>query len=354
MNINCYYDIHFNYKIRKFKIKIIVESELEKTIYKYSRWIKIANKKRLYTEGLNILFNILEELEVDKIIGLSDNVVIHTGSIKKVSILSKDEMFNCNNFKDIENLKLRYGFHENWNFNINIETKELLEEAFNREKANKKNIINKKIVKHNKAKVIRKINDLMKNKLPNIIFFDVEMNCNDSKKNKAMWEAVSIGAVKFSDNGKISDTFYSLIKPSKQSTLSDRCKDITRLSQDDIDNALGFKEAMSNFSIWVGDKPTIFVSWGREDIKVLKKDDKYNGFRLPIINRMRKKYIDFQKEFCYYYLDTKNMISLIKALELYNLTFDGNQHNALDDTINLVNIYINYKEFISNSEKRVI
>lgn len=263
MNINCYYDIRYNYKIRKFKIKIVMESELEKTIYKFNRWIKIANKKRLYTKGLNILFNTLEELEIDKIIGLSDNVVIYSDSFRKIPVLSKDEMFNCNNFRDIEKLKLSYGFHENWVFNINIETKELLEKTLNRKKDSKKGLISKKVVKHNKPNVIRKISDLMKNNSPDIIFFDIEMNCNDGKKVKTMWEAVSIGAVKVSANGEIHDTFYLLIKPSKQSILSDRCKELTRLSQDDIDTAKGFKEVMSDFSRWVGGQANYVCKLGK-------------------------------------------------------------------------------------------
>jgi inhibitor of KinA sporulation pathway (predicted exonuclease) len=335
MSINCYYDIFYNNKFRKFKIKIVVKSELKKTIYKYNRWINIPNKKRLYMEGLNILFRTL-----DKIIPLSDNVVIHTDSFEKIPILSKYEIFNCNNLKEIENLKLRYAFHENWKFNINFKTNQVLKKELYTEKHSKNHMINKKIVKHSKPKVIRRINDLIKNECTNIVFFDIEMNCNDDKKIKEISESISIGAVKVFDDGEISsDKFYSLIKPAKQSILSDKCKEITRLSQDDIDSAVGFKEVMINFSRWVGDKPTIFASWGREDIKVLKRDDKYNGFKLPIISRMRKKYIEFQKEFCHYYVNSKDMTSLIRALEMFNFNFEGTQHNALDDTINLVKIY---------------
>ncbi|UZW12884.1 exonuclease domain-containing protein [Clostridium pasteurianum] len=354
MNVNCYYDIQYNEKNKKVSLKIVIENTMNNIIYKSNRAFKITNKKRLNTYGLNILFDTLEELEVNKIISLNDNVTIYTDNLKKVPVIPKYEMLNCNNVRTIENLKLRFKFHENWVFNINIETKELLEKTLNRKKDSKKGLISKKVVKHNKPNVIRKISDLMKNNSHDIIFFDIEMNCNDGKKVKTMWEAVSIGAVKVSANGEIHDTFYSLIKPSKQSILSDRCKEITGLSQNDIDGAVGLKGAMSNFSGWVGDKPTIFVSWGKEDIKVLKKDDKYNGFRLPIISRMRKKYIDFQKEFCHYYLNSKDMTSLIRALAMFNLNFEGAQHNALDDTINLVNIYINYKECISNDEEKVI
>lgn len=100
---------------------------------------------------------------------------------------------------------------------------------------------------------------------------------------------------------------------------------------------------MLDFEKWIGHEKSMFLSWGVEDIRVIRNDNKKNGLRLEIVNYMRKHFIDFQKEFCSYYLNSKQLISIGNVLAIFDLDFEGRKHNALDDAFNLYRIYKYYK-----------
>lgn len=198
------------------------------------------------------------------------------------------------------------------------------------------NVKNKSI----KQKNIRKVSELIKEDVTNIIFFDIEMNCNSDKNNKSgTWETISIGAIKYNINDKSIEKFYSLIKPQRNSMLSDKCIELTNINQTEIDDANNFIIVMLDFEKWIGHEKSIFVSWDVEDIRVIRNDNKKNGFRLQIVNYMRKHFIDYQKEFCSNYLNSKHLISVANALSIFKLDFEGTKHNASNDAFNLFRVY---------------
>gem|GEM_PF-1966405 len=201
-----------------------------------------------------------------------------------------------------------------------------------------------KIAKHKRAPKVLKVKDFICKGNFQLIFLDIEMNCNDKRcENSGGFEIISIGAVKVID-GKIiyNDTFYSTVKPKNNPILSDFCKEITNLTQEEIHNSYSLKVVLKNFDVWVGGRSTVFVTWGREDIRALKRDSKNSGLRLEIINRIRNKNADFQLEFCTFKLKRKNLISLIKAVEGYDMTLEGQYHNPKDDAINTAKVYLRY------------
>lgn len=177
------------------------------------------------------------------------------------------------------------------------------------------------------------------------------MNCSDNNNNNyGLLEAISIGAVKYNLKDESIDKFHSFIKPRNNIILSRFCMELTNITQDQIDRAEDFKTVMVDFGNWIGQEKSIFVSWGPADITVVKNDNKRNGFRLQIVNQMRKNYIDFQKEFSSKYSKSHNVMSLTNALLVFNKEFEGIKHNALDDAYNLFRVYKHYKEVKNNND----
>ncbi|MGL5381573.1 MAG: exonuclease domain-containing protein [Clostridium sp.] len=194
---------------------------------------------------------------------------------------------------------------------------------------NKKKKIRKKR-KYNKGLIesLKNVNEL--------VFFDLEMNCGEDVSCE---ETISIGAVKTTNKGEVVKTYYSLVNPSVNKVLGDRCVEITGLNQEEISNAPEFVEVFKEFDKWCGDGNILFIAWGRNDPKTLKRDDKRLGGRLQIIDRIRGNYLDFQEVLCKQHLGLSNHLSLENALINYNKDFSGNKHNALDDSLNLMKLY---------------
>lgn len=185
--------------------------------------------------------------------------------------------------------------------------------------------------------------DKYKDKYEKLVFMDLEMNYS---KEVPHGEVISIGALKTDNQGKVIDTFYSLIRPQSNTSLSERCMEITKLEQRDLDNSKDFNEVFKEFNYWCGQGKGLFITWSTADARVLKFNDKMGGYRLEIINQIRKNYWDFQKTFSYEYIKRNNVISLDKALKMFNIGFSGKRHNALDDAANLYKVFCMWEKSI--------
>ena len=67
-------------------------------------------------------------------------------------------------------------------------------------------------------------------------------------------EIIQIGALKISyPEFKVVDSLSLFIKPQKNPILSDYCKNLTGITQQDIDNGLSFEQGLKRFLDFVGD-----------------------------------------------------------------------------------------------------
>lgn len=178
--------------------------------------------------------------------------------------------------------------------------------------------------------------DNYKYRYKKLIFLDLEMNYS---KEVPQGEVISIGAIKTDSEGKIMDTFYSLIKPQSNTSLSERCMEITKIEQSELENSKSFNEVFKEFNTWCGRGKGLYIAWSTADARVLKFNNKIGGHKLEIINQIRKNYWDFQKTFSYEYIKKNNVISLDKALKMFKMGFSGKRHNALDDAMNLYKVF---------------
>jgi inhibitor of KinA sporulation pathway (predicted exonuclease) len=164
----------------------------------------------------------------------------------------------------------------------------------------------------------------------NLIIFDLEATCSSTLPvNKR--EIIEIGAIKVVD-GNIVDSFQSFVKPKRNNQLSNYCKSLTHIKQEQVDNALSPKDALSNFLTWAGE--AIFASWGDFDSKIIQKElHKNKIYETAIIEfvNLQRMYMAVRK--------LPSAISLVDALKKERIENEVEQHRAYDDALNTYKIY---------------
>lgn len=352
--IKCYFTSYFIKKNKTVYLRIVV-TDLQNVIYKN----KIRFKKRdgglSKDASINKVFRLVNKLELLGILISNNEIEICCNDNILVSQVAND---GCGNVRRERRGRVQYltsvlNSHKNWKFLYDPESNDILKRIYHNGVKKKQNLIKKKQMELKKCKkqtITRKINNLLNEKTMNIVFFDLEMNCDDKTRNKlGYWETIAIGAVKYNIKKFTLEQFHYLIRPEFNSILSSKCMELTNIKQSEINNANNFREVFAKLEQWIEGQKSIFVSWGAEDIRTIKKENKVNGLRLQIANEMLNNYIDFQNEFCSNCIKTGQVISLTNALKSMEMKFEGIKHNPLHDAFNLYRVY---KAYIAKEEKR--
>lgn len=178
-----------------------------------------------------------------------------------------------------------------------------------------------------------------------LIVLDLEATCEsrdveEPKVKREEMEIIEIGAAALV-NGEVVDKFQIFVKPVINPVLTDFCKELTTITQEEVDGAMGLEEAMKVFDDWVSsvkDKHNINLwgSWGGYDLRQIKRNRKLLGIekafeieRVPHVNisesyRMLRGY------------GKKSGVG--RAIRASNLKFEGTQHRALDDVLNIIRV----------------
>ena len=107
------------------------------------------------------------------------------------------------------------------------------------------------------------------------IVVDVEATCTQENDKNFPKEIIEIGAVCLDEDGNVRDSFQAFIRPEKNPILTEFCKGLTTIKQDEVDLASTFKTAMPQFLQWVnnvcGHNDYIFYSWGDFDKNIFRR-----------------------------------------------------------------------------------
>ncbi|MBQ9532313.1 MAG: exonuclease domain-containing protein [Eubacterium sp.] len=168
------------------------------------------------------------------------------------------------------------------------------------------------------------------------IIFDLEWNNGyNHALHKYLNEIIEIGAVKVDSSLNVVDTFKQLVTPKLTKKLSSRCKNITKITMDEIkENGIDFNSAFSDFERWCGDTDNLFMSWSNSDLFVMSNNFLVNNNNCNI--SFIKKYCDVQK-YCMAFIkregeNSNNQIGLSNCAELMVIDVDTEKlHRALAD-----------------------
>lgn len=169
-----------------------------------------------------------------------------------------------------------------------------------------------------------------------VMFYDSEFNCPDEKS--SIQEIISIGAIICDMDGNEKSRFYSTVKPIKTPRLTKRCKELTFLSQAEIDMSENLYWVCKRFCEWYEEyNVTSIYTLGKSDSIQLKKSMQIHK-QHKYIQRIANELKDIRPIF------EKRIDKSISVLSLSNLKaicgLDMRvSHNALLDAIDLKDVY---------------
>lgn len=175
-----------------------------------------------------------------------------------------------------------------------------------------------------------------------LVIFDLEATCWEARGDKKS-EIIEIGAVRIARNtGTVMDSFTIFVKPRENPILSDFCKELTSIRQEDVDLGYDFVPAMYKFNNWLNEYNDEYImSWGYYDKNQImrestdKNDDSSSMIELE--TKLVDKHLNMKNQFAH--LFNVRRCGLMKALNKVKLTFSGTHHRGIDDCENMARIY---------------
>lgn len=168
------------------------------------------------------------------------------------------------------------------------------------------------------------------------LVIDFEATCCDQGSvPREQMEIIEIGAVMVdaSTLAPISE-FQSFIRPQRHPTLSNFCRQLTSISQAEVDAAPTFAQCMLSFKAWLQAYPNLlFCSWGDYDLKQLRQDCQFHQQSYPILGQ----HLNVKKRFA----ERQNLPKapgLGGAVRMARLEFMGTHHRGIDDARNIVRL----------------
>lgn len=179
----------------------------------------------------------------------------------------------------------------------------------------------------------------------NKIYIDFEMNMPNSKHGRDINNAdiIAIGAIKYDIATKQITDFKSLIKPVSNIEIYPHIEELTKITNEDIKKAPSYEDVMRKFKKWLGDISEIqgIYTFGNMDLTCFintdrRSSEKNNHPRFA--NNIKDLFVDIKKEYLKSGIKCINYISLKNLLYYSNIEFDGDVHDPLADSYNLLKL----------------
>ncbi|CAA9282216.1 MAG: hypothetical protein AVDCRST_MAG56-3819 [uncultured Cytophagales bacterium] len=172
----------------------------------------------------------------------------------------------------------------------------------------------------------------------NYVIVDLEATCwegRDSSKN----EIIEIGAVLVNGQRRILAEFGQFVKPLMNPVLSDFCKTLISIRQDQVDHAPFFYEAQANFRQWMEEYGAEYVlcSWGYYDKLQFEQDCRLHGIDTGWLNRhisLKHQYAGIKR--------LRRAIGMKNALASEGMELAGTHHRGIDDARNITALFLKY------------
>lgn len=192
---------------------------------------------------------------------------------------------------------------------------------------------------------------MVKNKYLAIV--DLEATCwenktiENSRYQKYHSEIIEIGAMlvsleenKYLDKIKEFDVF---IKPVIHPTLSDFCKELTSIKQEEVDRGLPFNTAFERLKkeIFFSPDDTMFGSWGKYDFNKIEEECKKRGVGTPY---RTDKTINLKSMVATIKGWKKRGLGINRSLVALSMEFEGTPHRGIDDVRNIRRILLKVKD----------
>ncbi|MBK7008166.1 MAG: exonuclease domain-containing protein [Saprospiraceae bacterium] len=173
----------------------------------------------------------------------------------------------------------------------------------------------------------------------NFIIYDLEATCWRGRPPHGVNEVIEIGAYKVNQLGEVLDVFNKFIKPTVNPILSDFCRQLTSISQSDVDKSKTFPHIIQEFQDWINvqEEDYNLCSWGKFEIQLLKNDCKLHKLEYDWLDNninVKGQYHEIKGE--------HKLTGLKNTIKHEGMEFTGIHHRAISDAENLAKIFIKY------------
>ncbi|MDY6785057.1 MAG: 3'-5' exonuclease [Cyanobacteriota bacterium] len=168
------------------------------------------------------------------------------------------------------------------------------------------------------------------------LVIDLEATCCNVKTiQRHEMEIIEIGAVMVKAAGlETTSEFQTFVKPIRHPILTEFCKNLTSISQEQADRAPFYPEAIAEFKTWMSSYSNfIFGSWGDYDRKQIEQDSQYHNIPYPIASG----HVNLKKLFTTQQRLPKRY-GMNQALKLANIPLEGTHHRGIDDARNIAKL----------------
>ena len=152
---------------------------------------------------------------------------------------------------------------------------------------------------------------------------------------RLIFEMIQIGAVRVDEHLNILDSISIPIQPTCYTVIHPRIRSMTHLSEQVLDTAPYFEEALNSFLTWCG-TDCIFLTWGCDDVSVFQQNLDFFELHpdLPA-------FYDIQPLFASAFGMTQRM-NLPGAMDLMGLSQEDDKyfHNAAHDAYYTAQVFI--------------
>lgn len=171
-----------------------------------------------------------------------------------------------------------------------------------------------------------------------IFCVDVEATCSDdSSVPRTEMEVIEFGGVLLDrDTMEVIERLEFFVKPSLHTELTPFCKELTGITQDQVDGGMTYVRALTLVRGFVErfGKDFCWCSWGAFDKNIFVQDGVLHGLS-PLLEPDSH----FNLKVWFSNLNDKRKgFGLNKAVEFKNLKFIGDHHRALSDAENVAQI----------------
>src|SRR5258708_8139512 len=166
------------------------------------------------------------------------------------------------------------------------------------------------------------------------IIVDLEATCWEKGTSPDRQEIIEIGGVRIpSINAAPDGEFSCFVRPVVEPILSEFCKQLTSISQAQVDSANSFDSVFPEFLAWIGNDPFTLCSWGAYDLRQFQTDCQRHNIPFP---PQFEQHINLKAKFAR--LKNVKPCGMKAALGMFNLPLTGTHHRGIDDARNIAKI----------------
>lgn len=188
-------------------------------------------------------------------------------------------------------------------------------------------------------------------------YVDFEFNCTDKRHQNNKLEIISVGMIICDEKNNVLEEFKSYVKPTKAPKLSDKCKRITKIHQNDIDSAKDLETVCQEMlQLLLKYNLKVLSVWGSHDKLVMYNDAKLHkkaGLQFESIEKVAKRIVNVQNIVTDIFQLPRNP-SLKKMADIFEIN-NSKEHDALEDAKTLSQIiYIIHNEDKTSYDKLIL